>query len=167
MKSTTGGSLAVIVACMASAVAAAPAVAATAVPVTLPLESLETVMPLEAPVLSTGVPVLVPGAPEAPRHVTGRLLPQGTVPQVPFGSELPRTLVELPVENPLGEGNLGVASVVSDGSDIDLTSPGASVDAPLSEPRPELAGQPEPVLPELALLAPELTGSPAAGLLLG
>ncbi|WP_433572283.1 hypothetical protein [Streptomyces sp. CA-251247] len=166
MKLTTRGSLAAVIACMASAVAAAPAVAGTSVPVTLPLESLETVVPLEAPALSTGIPVLVPGAPEAPRHVTGRLLPEGTVPQVPFTGEVPKTLLELPVENVLGEGNLGVAAAGSEASDLKLSSPGASVGAPLSAPRPDHFGQPEPVLPELAVLTPSVVGDPVAHLLL-
>ncbi|MFI1398399.1 hypothetical protein [Streptomyces sp. NPDC020681] len=152
---------------MASAAAVAPAAASIApVPVNVPLESLETVVPVEAPALSTGVPVPVPGGFEAPRHVTGRLLPAGILPQLPLTSELPRTLVELPVENPLGEGNLGVASAQSESSELKVTSPGADVGAPVSAPRPELFGQPEPVLPELSVLAPSLVGDPAAGLLL-
>lgn len=165
MKLTTRGSLAAVMACMATAVAATPAVAGTSVPVTLPLESLETVVPLEAPALRAGVPVPVPGAPDAPRHVTGRLLPEGVVPAVPFTSELPQTLLELPVENPLGEGNLGVARAASEGSDLKLTGPGASLGAPLSAPRPHLFGQPEPTMPEAALITPVLQGDPAADLL--
>ncbi|MGW6458397.1 hypothetical protein ACWF94_21200 [Streptomyces sp. NPDC055078] len=166
MKSTTRGSLAAVIACMASAVGAAPAAAGTSVPVTLPLESLETVVPVPAPELSTGVPVPVPGAFEAPRHVTGRMLPHGLLPQVPFTSELPATVAELPVEDPLGGGELGVAKAVAPASDLKLTAPGASLGAPLSAPRPELFGQPEPVLPELAVLTPSLRGEPTAGLLL-
>lgn len=166
MKLTTRGSLAAVMACMATAVAATPAVAVEPVPVTVPLESLETVLPLEAPALSTGVPVLVPGVPDGPRHVTGRLLPESTVPTVPFTGELPKTLLELPVENPLGEGNLGVARAASQASDLKLTAPGASLGAPLSEPRAHLFGQPEPTLPQVALITPVLQGTPAADLLL-
>jgi hypothetical protein len=151
---------------MATSVVATPAVAGTSVPLTLPLESLETVLPLEAPVLRAGVPVPVPGAPDAPRHVTGRLLPEGAVPAVPFTTELPETLLQLPVENPLGEGRLGAARVVSKASDVKLTGPGASLGAPLSEPRPRLFGQPEPTLPQVALITPVLRGDPAAGLFL-
>ncbi|MFI6287034.1 hypothetical protein ACIBCM_20180 [Streptomyces sp. NPDC051018] len=164
MKSTTRGSLAALMACMASAVAAAPAAAAASVPVTLPLESLETVLPLEAPALSTGVPVPVPGAPEGPRHVTGRMLPEQALPRVPVTGELPRTALDLPLENPLGEGALGLARAAVEAPDTRLTTPGASLGAPLSAPRPELFGQPEPVLPEAAVLTPALTGTPAAGL---
>jgi hypothetical protein len=166
MKSTTRGALAAVLACMASAVAAAPAAAGTSVPVTLPLESLETAVPVETPELRTAVPVLVPGAPEGPRHVTGALLPQGAVPSVPLGSELPDTLLELPVENPLGEGNLGVAQARTEESDVRLSSPGAQLGAPLTPPAADAFGLPEPALPQAGLVAPVLQATPAAGLLL-
>ncbi|MEU1280178.1 hypothetical protein [Streptomyces sp. NPDC005805] len=171
-KSTTRGTLAAVVACVASAVGAsamgaAPAAAAGSVPVTVPLESVEAALPVDAPALSTGVPVPVPGAPEGPRHVTGNLLPENTLPAVPLTAEVPGTLLELPVENPLGEGNLGVAQVVSEASDLTLASPGASLGAPLTQPRPELLGQPEATLPEAGIVAPVLRGAPAAELLLG
>lgn len=155
-----------MVACAASAVGAAPALASASVPVTVPLESVEAALPLDAPALSTGVPVPVPGAPDGPRHVTGNLLPQNTVPAVPLTGELPATLLEIPVENPLGEGELGVAQVASEASDLSLSSPGASLGAPLTQPRPEEFGQPEATLPQAALVAPVLQGAPAAGLLL-
>ncbi|MFJ3101449.1 hypothetical protein [Streptomyces sp. NPDC086835] len=124
MKLTTRGTLAAVLACMGTAVAAAPAVAGTSVPVVLPLESLETAVPVEAPELRTGVPVPVPGAPEGPRHVTGPLLPQGTLPAMPVSSEVPPTLLAVPVENPLGEDDLGVAKVRAQESDVKLVSPG-------------------------------------------
>lgn len=165
MKLTTRGSLAAVLACMASAVAAAPAVA-DSVPVTLPLESLETAVPIEAPELRTGVPLLMPGTPEGPRHVTGALLPQGTLPAVPISSELPDTLLELPVENPLGEGNLGVAQAQTVESDMELKSPGASLGAPLTPPAADAFGLPEPALPQAALVTPVLRATPAGSLLL-
>ncbi|MFK4691908.1 hypothetical protein [Streptomyces pristinaespiralis] len=165
MKLTTRGTLAAVLACVGTAVAAAPAVAGTSVPVVLPLESLETAVPVETPDLSTGVPVPVPGAPEGPRHVTGALLPQGTLPAVPVSSELPRTLLEVPVENPLGEGNLGVAEVLAQESDVELASPGASLGAPVTAPSGEGFGLPEPTLPEAALVAPVLRAAPTGTLL--
>ncbi|MEV2207149.1 hypothetical protein AB0E16_17120, partial [Streptomyces sp. NPDC047970] len=121
MKLTTRGSLAAVVACVASAATGAPAVAAGSVPVTVPLESVEAALPVEAPSLSTGVPVPVPGAPETPRHTTGNLLPDHTLPAVPFAGQLPETLVELPVDNPLGEGELGVVRAVTEASDLRLS----------------------------------------------
>jgi hypothetical protein len=147
MKLTTRGPLAALMACMATAVTATPAVAGTSVPVTPPLESLETVVPLEAPAPCVGAPVPVPGAPDAPRHITGLLLSEGAVPAVPFTSEPPQTLLELLVEKPLGEGNLGVARAASEALTCGL-------------------GQPEPTLPEAALRTPGLQGDPAADLLL-
>lgn len=165
MKLTTRGTLAAVLACMGSAVAAAPAVAGTSVPVVLPLESLETAVPVEAPDLRTGVPVPVPGAPEGPRHVTGTLVPQDTLPSVPLSSELHRTLLEVPVENPLGEGNLGVAQVLAQESDVKAASPGASLGAPVTAPTGAF-GLPEPTLPEAALVAPVLQAAPTGTLLL-
>ncbi|MER6913683.1 hypothetical protein ABT354_18595 [Streptomyces sp. NPDC000594] len=167
MKSTTRGTLAAVLACMASAVGAAPAVAGTSVPVILPLESLETVVPIQAPKLSTGVPVPVPGAPDGPRHSPGRLLPERLLPQIPLTAELPRTVAALPLEHPLQEGNLGVATLASVAEELSLTSPGLDLGAPVSAPRPELAGQPTPVLPQAALLTPALQGAPGAALLFG
>ncbi|WP_432124419.1 hypothetical protein [Streptomyces sp. C10-9-1] len=167
MKLTTRGSLAAVVACVASAATGAPAVAAGSVPVTVPLESVEAALPVEAPSLSTGVPVPVPGAPETPRHTTGNLLPDHTLPAVPFAGQLPETLVELPVDNPLGEGELGVVRAVTEASDLRLSSPGASLGAPLTQPGPGSFGQPEPTMPEAGVIAPVLQGAPAAALLLG
>lgn len=169
MKLTTRGSVAAaFVACVATAVAASPAAAGTppvpSVPVTLPLEHLETVLPVETPELRTGVPVPVPGVPDGPRYAAGRMLPEKVVPAVPFGTQLPETNVELPVKDPLGEDNLGVVRAVAEASDLALTAPGASVGAPVSAPRPHLFGFPEPVLPEVGLAAPMLRGTPAATL---
>ncbi|MFE0423211.1 hypothetical protein [Streptomyces sp. NPDC058953] len=168
MKSTTRGSVAALLACVASAVGAGAGTAAAApsAPVNLPLEALETVLPVPAPELSTGVPVPVPHAPEAPAHVAGRMLPYGALPRVPLSTELPVTEAGLPLTEPLGDRRLGVARIASEAAELSLATPGASLGAPLSAPRPELYGQPEPVLPEVALLTPHLRGAPTAGVLL-
>ncbi|ANW18403.1 hypothetical protein I3J09_09350 [Streptomyces clavuligerus] len=167
MKSTTRGTLAAVLACMASAVGAAPAAASTTVPVRLPLEALETVFPIDAPELSTGIPVPVPGPPDGPHPAPGRLLPERLLPQVPFTAELPETVAALPLEHPLQDGRLGVATLASAVEELRLTTPGLDLGAPLSPPRPELLGQPEPVLPQAGLLTPTLTGAPGASLLFG
>ncbi|MGX1883373.1 hypothetical protein [Streptomyces sp. NPDC055287] len=167
MKVTTRGSVAAaFMACLATAAAVSPAAAGTSVPVDLPLESLQTVLPVQAPELRTGVPVPVAGVPDGPRHVTGRLLPENALPAVPFTAELPDTKLVLPVEDPLGEGRLGALGAVSEASDLALTAPGASVGAPVSAPREHLLGRPEPVLPQVALITPVLQGTPAAALLM-
>ncbi|MET9515884.1 hypothetical protein [Streptomyces sp. NPDC002994] len=167
MSLTIRGSVtAAFLACMATAAAASPAAAGTSAPVDLPLEHLERVLPVEAPELRTGVPVPVAGVPDGPRYVTGRLLPEKTLPAVPFTAELPETEVELPVKDPLGEGNLGALRAVSEASDLTLKAPGATVGAPLSAPREHLSGLPEPVLPQLGLVSPILQGTPAAALLM-
>ncbi|WP_267243132.1 hypothetical protein [Streptomyces sp. PR69] len=156
-------------ACMASAAAAAPAAADTsavpAVPVTLPTESIETALPVQVPSLRTGVPVPVPGVPDGPRHVTGRLLPARALPAVPLAGQLPETLLELPVENPLGEGNLAVASAATEASETKLRGPGADLDAPLSPPRPSMLGLTALQLPAAGLDAPVLRSNPVGNLL--
>lgn len=167
MKLTTRGSVAAaFMACIATAAAVSPAAAGTSAPVDLPLESLERVLPVQAPELRTGVPVPMAGVPDGPRYVTGRMLPENALPAVPFTAELPETTLELPVRDPLGEGSLGALRAVSESSDVMLSSPGASVGAPLSAPRDDLSGRPEPVLPQLALITPVLQGTPAAALLM-
>ncbi|MEU0086528.1 hypothetical protein [Streptomyces sp. NPDC006274] len=163
MKSTTRGSLAAVVACMASAVAAAPAVADSSVPVTVPLESLETVLPVEAPKLRTGVPLLASGVPDGPRYVTGRMLPHNILPAVPIGGEMPETLLELPVKHPLGEGDLGVGRARAQRSDVELTTPGATLGGPLTTSSRDAFGLPD--LTRAALSTPVLRGTPVAGLL--
>ncbi|GHB04053.1 hypothetical protein [Streptomyces chryseus] len=167
MKLTTRGSVAAaFMACMATAVTITPAAAGTSVPVDLPLENLERVLPIEAPELRTGVPVPVAGAPDGTRYVTGRMLPKRTLPSVPFTAELPETAVELPVKDPLGEGSLGALRAVSKTSDLGLSSPGASLGAPVSAPRSDLRGRLVPVLPQVAPITPVLQGTPAAALLM-
>jgi hypothetical protein len=163
MKSTTRGSLAAVLACMASAVAAAPAVADASVPVSVPLESLETVLPVEAPQLRAGVPLLASGVPDGPRYVTGKLLPQNMLPAVPIGGEMPETLLELPVENPLGEGDLGVAHARAERSDVELTTPRATLGGPLTASPSDAFGLPD--VTRAALGTPALRGTPVAGLL--
>ncbi|MGW7054133.1 hypothetical protein [Streptomyces sp. NPDC054887] len=167
MKLTTRGSVAAaFMACMATVAAASPAAAGTSVPVDLPLENLERVLPIRAPELRTGVPVPVAGVPDGPRHVSGRMLPKRTLPSVPFTAELPETTLELPVDGPLADTNIGALRAVSDASDVLLSTPGASVDAPVSAPRADRGGRLEPVLPQVALISPVLQGTPAAALLM-
>lgn len=165
MKLTTRGTLAAVMACVGTAVAAAPAVAGTSAPVVVPLEGLEAAVPVESPDLRTGVPVPAPGAPDGPWYVTGTQFPQNTLPAVPVSSELPRTVVAVPVENPLGEGNLGVAEVLAPESDVTLASPGASLGAPMTAPSGDGFGMPELTVPDAALVAPVLQAAPTGTLL--
>ena len=77
MKSTARGTLAVLAGCLAAAGAgAAPAAAGEQVPVAVPLTGVENALHVKAPELSTGVPIPLPGGPDAPRFVAGRMLPE-------------------------------------------------------------------------------------------
>ncbi|WP_455351979.1 hypothetical protein [Streptomyces sp. SYSU K217416] len=158
MKMTARGSLTALMTCMAAAVAASPATAGEHVPITVPLQALETPLGMAAPELSTGVPVPVAGAPAAPRHRPGRLLPEGALPRLPVSTELAPTLVEAPVPSLLGPAEAATARLATPPSELRAQGPGASLDAPLSAPRAENFGLPDLVGPQAALLTPALRG---------
>ncbi|MFE4855666.1 hypothetical protein [Streptomyces sp. NPDC056670] len=162
MGITSRAGLAGIMACMATAAAVAPAAAAPAVPVTVPLGTLNTVLPFDAPTLHTGLPLPVPGAPDGPRYVKGNLLPHNMVPAIPVESALPNTQIDTPVPDPLSGRNLGTPALVSPDTTLHTITPGADLGAPLSEPRTALFGLPAIVLPEAGVTAPALQGAPAA-----
>ncbi|GAA3376700.1 hypothetical protein GCM10020367_49420 [Streptomyces sannanensis] len=162
MKMTARGGLAALVSCVAAAVAAPPAMAGAHVPVVVPLEGLEHAVPLEAPTVSSTVPVPVTGTPGAPRFRAGRLLPEGVVPQVPVSSELPRTLVAAPLPDLLGDGGPREARLGTPHAEMTAAGPGADVNAPLTGPTGKY-GLPEPALPEVSVLTPMLQGTPGAG----
>lgn len=88
MGITSRAGLASVMACMATAAAVAPAVAAPTVPVTVPLYGLNAVLPFDAPTLDSGVPLPIPGAPKGPRYVKGNILPKNMVPTIPVDSAL-------------------------------------------------------------------------------
>ncbi|MFK8906061.1 hypothetical protein [Streptomyces sp. YS-3] len=162
MKLTKRAGLAAMMTCMATAAAVTPAAAGVSAPVGVPLESLETVLPLEAPTVSTAVPIPVPGSPGGPRHVVGSLMPSPVLPALPITSEVPSTVVKAPLADPLTEDRIGAAAVTTPSSPLRAESPGAILDAPLTPPQAELFGLPELSEPQAGLLAPTLQGSPAA-----
>ncbi|MCJ1680459.1 hypothetical protein MTF65_24560 [Streptomyces sp. APSN-46.1] len=162
MKMTARGSIAALMTCMAAAGAASPAVA-DSVPVGVPLEVLETTLGVDAPRVGTGVPAPMVGAPEAPRHHTGDLLPVPLLPVLPIDAELGRTLVTSPVPNLLGAKETdGEGSLESPATTLLARTPGAVVGAPLTMPDAGNYGIPNVVLPKLGLTAPELIGAPSA-----
>ncbi|EOY47763.1 hypothetical protein SLI_3050 [Streptomyces lividans 1326] len=91
MKPTTRRTLAAVVTGVAAAVgvAATPAAAARAVPVPVPLGGAEAALGMELPEVAGELPVPTAGAPEGPRYVEGRLLPERTLPQLPVRAGLP------------------------------------------------------------------------------
>ncbi|MET8406999.1 hypothetical protein ABZV34_02590 [Streptomyces sp. NPDC005195] len=156
MKPTARGTLAVVVTgvgAVIGAAAATPVVAARTVPVPAPLDGAERGLNLPAPEIAGQPPVPMPGSPEGPRYVGGRLLPAGAVPQLPVsagppGADVRTTLPHVPGK---GFGHLGL-----DASAADLATPppGLSLDAPLTAPNPEHLGMPDPKLLQDAVLTP-------------
>ncbi|MFC9310890.1 hypothetical protein ACFTWH_27170 [Streptomyces sp. NPDC057011] len=148
--------------CMAAAGAATPAVA-DSVPVGVPLDAVETALGVDTPHLATGVPVPIVGAPEAPRFHKGEMLPTPLLPVLPVGSELGRTLVTTPVPNLLGEPETdGEGSLEAPATDLLARTPGLVAGGLLTMPDASNSGVPNVKAPELGLIAPELTGAPAA-----
>lgn len=91
MKSTTRGTLAAVITGVAAAVGATatPAAAVDTVPVPVPLDGVEKSLNVELPKIGGEIPLPMPGAPEGPRYVEGRLIPERVIPQLPVTGGLP------------------------------------------------------------------------------
>ena len=165
MKTTTRGTLAAVVTCVAAAVAT-PAVAAEGVPVAVPLNGVENALNTEMPRVGGTLPLPTPGSPDGPRYVEGRMLPDRVVPRLPVTSGLPAVDLRTPVPHVLGN-TFGHVAASTPSSDLRALTPGASLDAPLTAPRPGRLGLPAAKLPEVGVLAPVLQTAPGANLGLG
>uniref|UniRef100_A0AAU2V7R4 Uncharacterized protein n=1 Tax=Streptomyces sp. NBC_00003 TaxID=2903608 RepID=A0AAU2V7R4_9ACTN len=166
MGITSRAGLASVMACMATAASVAPAAAiasAPYVPIAPPLRVLNTVLPFEAPTVNTGMPLPIPGAPNGPRYVKGKLLPTNMVPAIPFDTALPNTHIGTPLPNPLTAGSLETPELVSPESPLHAATPGANIGAPLGGPR---AGLPPLAMPAAGVSAPAVQGNPDATALL-
>ncbi|GLV98077.1 hypothetical protein ACFYN3_01890 [Streptomyces lavendulae] len=162
MKMTARGSIAALMTCMAAAGAATPAVA-DSVPVGVPLEAVETTLGVPTPHVATAVPVPVVGAPEAPRHHKGDMLPTPLLPVVPIATDLGVTRVTSPVPNLLGDPSTdGEGSLESPDTTLRTRSPGAVVGSPLTMPDGSNSGIPNLTAPKLGVIAPEVIGAPTA-----
>jgi hypothetical protein len=168
MKSTTRGTIAAVVTGVAAAMGAAatPASAAETVPVPVPLEGVENSLRMEVPRISAELPVLTPGAPDGPRYVEGRLLPDRALPQLPVSGGLPGVNVHAPLPHVLGD-RFDHVEVGTQAADMDALAPGLVVDAPLTSPDAENFGLPDTKLPEVGVLAPVLRTVPTANLGMG
>ncbi|MET7284476.1 hypothetical protein [Streptomyces sp. NPDC005573] len=168
MKSTTRVTLAAVVTGVAAAVGAAatPAAAVGSIPVPVPLDGVSQSLGMEVPKAGLDVPLLTPGAPEGPRYVTGRLLPDRTLPQVPLSGALPGAHLQAPLPHLLGD-DFDHAGVDAQASDLRTLAPGLAVDAPLTAPDARNFGLPAPKLPQLGVLAPALQTVPVADLGMG
>ncbi|MFJ7153091.1 hypothetical protein ACIQVT_33660 [Streptomyces sp. NPDC100445] len=156
MKSTTRGTLAAVVTGVAATVGAAgPAAAAGTVPVPVPLGGVSKALHMEVPRLGAELPLPTPGAPEGPRFVTGRLLPDRTLPQLPVSGGLPGLDARAPLPHVLGD-DFDHLGVTAPASALRALTPGLSADAPLTAPRAAHFGLPGTQLPRAGVLAPVL-----------
>ncbi|MFJ5263793.1 hypothetical protein ACIQAC_25360 [Streptomyces sp. NPDC088387] len=168
MKQSTRGTLAAVVTGVAAVVgaAASPAAAVETVPVPVPLNGLENSLNMELPKLGGEVPLPVPGAPEGPRYVEGRLIPERTLPQLPVTAGLPGAGLRAPLPHILGD-DFDHVGVEAPAADVRTLAPGLSVDAPLTPPNPDNYGLPGAKLPQVGVLAPVLQTVPGAELVMG
>ncbi|MFE6283384.1 hypothetical protein [Streptomyces sp. NPDC057877] len=170
MKPTTRGTLAAAITCVAAATAgaasASPAAAVTAVPVPVPLGGVEKSLNVELPEVRGELPVPVPGEPEGPRYVEGRLLPDRAVPQLPVHAGLPGGEARAPLPHVLGS-RFDHLAVSAPASDLRTLAPGVTVDAPLTQPDAHRYGLPGTKLPQAGVLTPMLQAVPAAAVVTG
>ncbi|MFQ3562503.1 hypothetical protein QZN11_37670 [Streptomyces gramineus] len=165
MKPTTRTTLAAVVTGVAVAVGAAatPAAANPTVPVTVPLDGAGKVLPMEMPRIGMELPLLIPGAPEAPRFTAGRLLPDRTLPQVPLNGGLPGIGLRAPLPHALDDGHDHI-DVGTPASPLRALTPGLALVAPLTAPDPLHPALPAPRLPAAGVLAPALRTVVGGGL---
>ncbi|MFJ6655882.1 hypothetical protein ACIQNG_05875 [Streptomyces sp. NPDC091377] len=168
MKPSARGTLAAVVTGVAAALgaAASPAAAVETVPVPVPLEGAEYALNMELPQIGAELPVPVPGAPDGPRYVEGRLLPDRALPQLPVSAGLPGATLRAPLPRLLGD-RFDHVAVELPAAPVDAVAPGLAVDAPLTAPDPERFGLPDAKLPQAGILTPTLRTVPGAALVMG
>ncbi|MFJ4692122.1 hypothetical protein [Streptomyces sp. NPDC088766] len=169
MKSTTRGTLAAVLTCVAAAAGAASATSAAAVgtvPVPVPLDGVEKSLHVELPRVGGEIPLPSPGAPEGPRYAEGRLIPERVIPQLPVAAGLPGLDMRTPLPEVLGDGS-NHAGLDVPASDLRALGPGLDLDAPLTAPDPDRFGLPDLRLPQAGVLTPVLQAVPGADVGLG
>ncbi|SER85026.1 hypothetical protein SAMN04487983_102398 [Streptomyces sp. yr375] len=170
MKSTTRGTLAAVLTCVAAAAGVAasvtPAAAIGTVPVPVPLDGVEKSLNVELPTIGGEIPLPTPGAPEGPRFVEGRLIPERVIPQLPVAAGLPGVGLRAPLPEVLGD-QFNHVGLDAPASDLRTLGPGLTLDAPLTAPNPDRFGLPDLKLPEAGVITPVLQAVPGADLGLG
>jgi hypothetical protein len=148
----------ILMTALASAAMAAPTAAAEA-PVIVPLQGLEPAIPMDAPSVTSGVPLPVTAGPTGFHEGRAGGLPDATLPRVPVASTLPETLVAAPLPEVIDGSTLGTALLTTPRSPLKATTPGAIVGTPVDATGDNRLGLPEIVEPEVGLLAPAVTGA--------
>ncbi|WP_432133088.1 MULTISPECIES: hypothetical protein [unclassified Streptomyces] len=165
MKSTTRGTVAAVL-MAAGAATATPAAAVGTVPVPVPLDGVENSLNVELPRIGGEVPLPVPGVPNGPQYVEGRLIPERVIPQLPVGAGLPGAQVRAPLPEILGD-EFNHVGVSAPASDLRTLGPGVALDAPLTPPNADNFGLPDLKLPQAGVITPVLQAVPGADLGLG
>ncbi|MEU6578026.1 hypothetical protein [Streptomyces sp. NPDC046805] len=165
MKPSTRGTLAAVITGVAATVGAAatPAAAVGTVPVPVPLDGVEKSLNVDLPKVGGELPLPTPGAPEEPRHVEGRFIPEHVVPQLPLNGGLPGAGLRAPLPHVLGRG-FDHVGLDAPAAGLRALAPGIAADAPLTAPNPDRLGLPDPKLPQAGVLGPALRTAPVANL---
>jgi hypothetical protein len=154
MKSTTRVTLAAVVTGVAAAVGAAatPAAAVDAVPVAVPLDSVEKPLNMELPELGYEIPVPRPVKQEGSTgYAVGGFVPERTLPQPPVAYGLPGAWLTTPLPHVLGDG-VDHVGVHLPASGLGAPASGLSVDIPLTGPEGDDPAQPHSSLPKVGIL---------------
>ncbi|MFD8572912.1 hypothetical protein [Streptomyces sp. NPDC059639] len=167
MSINVRGTIAVLAGCLAAATGATPAFASANVPIEVPLGGVESALHTDLPELRTEAPVPIPGAPEGPSYSQDHVLPQHTLPRLPVSTDLPATEAGMTVPQLLPTERTDRIGLSTEGSPVHTLTPGASVNPPLSGPRPERLGLPQVSAPQAALGAPDVQAEPGADLAMG
>ncbi|MET9432684.1 hypothetical protein [Streptomyces sp. NPDC006551] len=143
---------------LASAAMAAPAAAAEA-PVIVPLQGLEPAIPMDAPTVATGVPLLIPGGPTGFHPGRAGELPDVGVPGVPLDTTLPESAVAAPLPEVVDGSELGQVLFTAPRSKMAAATPGAVVGTPITQPHADRFGMPGLTAPRAGVIAPAVTGT--------
>ncbi|MFF3642682.1 hypothetical protein [Streptomyces sp. NPDC002564] len=165
MKKSTRGAFAMVMACAAAVGGASAATASEQPEVPVPLNGLEHALDMDAPEITTGIPVPLPsGSLDGPHYAEDHLLPERMVPRIPVSNSLPSASVVAPMSDVLGEDTVESLGVRAYASDVDASTPSANLDLPVTAPRGDLWGLPAPAVPNAGVEAPSLSAEPATDL---
>ncbi|GGO96087.1 hypothetical protein [Wenjunlia tyrosinilytica] len=189
MKMTSRGAFAAMAVCAAAAVAAvAPAAGAHAqdqasapgagrssgsldvasqsvrqrVPLMVPLNTMETALPVDSPAVEGSVPA-VPVAPPGPaNYQNGQMLPHPLLPSLATNGDGPAATVAAPVPGVSPDGRKNVAQVGTPEVPLHASGPEADVVAPAGDPIPDMFGMSGFPMPNVSLTSPRMDGQPQA-----
>ncbi|MDK1472812.1 hypothetical protein QNO07_05100 [Streptomyces sp. 549] len=165
MRLAKQGAFTALAMCAAAAVTPAGTAAAadgSQVPVEVPLESVEMVLPLDAPTIHATVPsqpILPPSTPEVMKddQLMVPLLPAvGTILDTPTAD------VAVPLPGTDRHEHSTTARVSVDSTPLTAITPALDAALPLTNPGAEESGMPRPAMPDATLTTPTLQGERGA-----